>query len=342
MKNINAKVAFSYVMFLAIFFFLSGEVKSQPIPGDALDSVYFERNGFWFHDDIGKYHQKFDRLENLPPVRTDMPYEILLAYIYGDSLLRYLSDDEYKIVYRWQKEKVNNDTIKALIKYFYLLQDFNPYLLSQYKNTPSYIQYKQSINGIKLAISKILDVLTKDLNEAYSLNYLTKNDYILKVKIKNIIDTFYIDKSGRSQKKYYVSAYVLDTLKGKEFLTCNCSDENQYVIAPLNNYPVICFTYAEAPYTHPGDKYSPDPSILKNGSLFLQSGQELVISIIFSNWLLDRKFDYYNLFLTNAFSIIGNQVMDRSHIWSSADSIDYDTFKTIFFQRSQMILEGGY
>ncbi len=342
MKNINAKVTFSYVLFLAIFFFCSGEVKSQPIPGDALDSVFFERNGFWFHEEIGKYHQRYERLENLPPVRTDMPYEILLAYIYGDSLLRYLSDEEYKIVYRWQKEKVNNDTIKALIKYFYLLQDFNPYLLSQYKSTPRYIEYKRNINGIKKSIIDLLEVLSSNKNEYYSLNYLIRNDYILKVRVKNIIDTFYIDRYGKVQKYFYVSAYVLDTLKGKKFLTCSCSDGNQYVTAPLNNYPVICFTYAEAPYTHPGAKYPPDPSILKNGNLFLQTGQEIIISFTLGDWLIDRKYDYFDSFLNYAIPVNNKQVMDRCHIWSSSDSLDYETFKAIFYQRRQMLLEGGY
>ncbi len=342
MKNINAKVAFSYVMFLAIFFFNSGDVKSQPMDRQLLDSSIYARNGIWYNEIIGKYFQRYNILNNLPPLRTDMPLEVLLSYIYGDSLLKYTTDEEYLITNRWLKEKIKNDTIIQLIKYFYITQDFCPYLLEQYKNTPVLQRYKHSVNAINLFITKMLEILAENTPEYYPLSFIQRHEYILRVKIKNTIEEYTQIKSGIPHKYYYVSAYVIDTLKGKEFLTCNCNNVNLNATAPLNYNPIICFTYADASYTHSGHKYPLDPSLLRKGNLYLEDGQELILSISLGNYLLDRNYDYLDSFLSYAIPIYNNQVMDKSHIWSSSDLLDYEDFKAIFFQRRQMLLEGGY
>ena len=52
------------------------------------DSVNARLNNVWFTPDKYQFQLAYPKLTNVPPITSDMPYEIMKSYVYLDSLLK--------------------------------------------------------------------------------------------------------------------------------------------------------------------------------------------------------------------------------------------------------------
>jgi hypothetical protein len=319
-------------------------LNAQLIDRNSIDSSIAKMNGYWYCQETAQYHIQYPKLTSIPPLHTDMSLEVLLAYIYADSLMRSVSRDDFheKMSY-WKNVHIKNDTIIGFIKYFYMMQDYNPIILNQYKACPKQKIY--NFNAYSLyGVLELLDAIT--LNQPYykSLYFIQRPDYILRVKVNSIDSSLSIDTNDRPDRMYYfVNASVIDTLKGRVFKNCHQNYNNK--IKPnsiLENEPEICFIYVDGPYWHDeNDKI--DPALLNyKGNLTLKPGQDLIVTLDHGSPLFDYDYDYFRIHFITALPIINDQVKDINHIWSDSTFLNYEDWKIIFTQRKQMLLDGGY
>lgn len=73
------------------------------------------------------YFYEMEHLQSYPPFSTGMPYETLIAYVAADSVCRNSHAD---YLHDFMKRQNGNDTLRYIMKYFYWMTDYNPFLAS--------------------------------------------------------------------------------------------------------------------------------------------------------------------------------------------------------------------
>ncbi len=153
-------------------------------------------------------------IESFPPLSMGMPLDVLLGYIYYDSLSRTmprLSIDSFA------RGLTNSDTLAYAIKYLYEMDDYDPITFRQWlKLTPSIGHYKTSPGYI---YSKFAAVASTIIPDTERTAMLCGSDFIAHVRISSLQD---YDDSARSdlQNEVIVSCQVLDTIKGNVYPPC--------------------------------------------------------------------------------------------------------------------------
>jgi hypothetical protein len=303
--------------------------------------------GTWFYPSEYQFETNVPLLNYIPPITTDMPYEIMMSYVFLDSLMRnYPPALDTIIVRRWFEEKSKNDTVKAVIKYLYKLQDYDPvrFHCFAYTTGHAFIPYRKTLYALSSDIYRLLSAIQTLNNPSITaLQDLLDADYVLKVHV-NYIDTMpWPDHPNKFL--YGVNATVIDTLKGRVYKN-NCSQnmvkkgENDQF---QTNGPCIKFSYATGPYSGRGSGHIIDQTLLNStGKLTLQTGQDIVVTLSYGNHKIDYNNHYFALTVITAIPIINGQVKDGSHIWSDSTLLNYTDWKNSFNQRVNMLLNGGY
>ncbi|HWF43417.1 MAG TPA: hypothetical protein VG537_02125 [Candidatus Kapabacteria bacterium] len=161
---------------------------------------------------------------DFPPVRTDMPFDVLKGYIYLDSLVRSVNvpsgqcDSLIKSM-GW-------DTLKYALKYLYEMGDYDPVAYFQELNLePSTPAYQWT--GTTFVVEAILRRAVALMKDNRIGANLVATSAIYDV---NVTDTFTaIDNSKPSLNKLlHASCSILDIIKGQRFPTCGSGIATRY------------------------------------------------------------------------------------------------------------------
>ena len=215
LKNLLALTA----LILCIIVIQSNLLTAQVRPISRTDSATGAYMGNWFYPSEYQFETNFPLLNTIPPITTGMPYEIMLSYIFLDSLIRnYPPALDTTIVKRWFDEKSKNDTVKAVLKYLYKLQDYDPvrFILYAYSTGHAFIPYNTTLYAIKGKINRLLEAVQTLFDPSITaLMDLLQADYVLKVHVNSINSLPWF--AHPDQFAFGVNATVLDTLKGRVY-----------------------------------------------------------------------------------------------------------------------------
>lgn len=347
LNNSLSKSALILYLIVLQSFVLNAQIRTRGLA----DSMTASYNGTWYNPAFYQFEVQYPKLQVIPPLSMGMDYETLLSYIYLDSLMRSTNRDLLYMNYlnRWTKEETKNDTIVQAVKYLYKLVDYDPVRFFQYERNLGKPPYTINLLSVRGWVGEILsNIVGRFGPNSLAMKELLGSDYILKVHV-NSIDILpqrkYPPNKGFYPEEYThkVNATVTDTLKGRVF--SNCYEEEMMPKREKfqSASSEICFTYATGPYDNDVNPFKIDPS-LKNssGNLELQPGQDLIVILDHGSYLWDYNFDYFDLSIITAYPIIEGQLKDISHVWSSSPSLSYEDWKTIFLQKREMLLNGGY
>ena len=356
MSNFNIKnrliiLLFIFTTMILQTYVLNAQIRSRTY----VDSMQAEHNGYWYFPQYDQYEVSYPKLLGIPPLSPSMPPDIMLAYIYLDSLMRNIDTHTLYADYlkRWNKELTKNDTIIQAIKYLYKLVDYDPVRFAQYGVNLSKI-YSMNFAIINLTSDWFYKYLGGGIfgnipKNAISLNDMLRADYILRVHVNSVnfkLQRKFPPREGVYQGKYIhlIHATVLDTLKGMVFNNCYQPDpkikKDDYIQTENSQ---ICFTYGTGPYSNDVVPFKVDSTLLNyDGNLMLHEGQEIIVFLNHGGYLWNYGYDYFDLSLFTVYPVIDGEVKDISHIWSESSSIDYSDWKNIFNAKKDLILNGGY
>ncbi|MBS1538467.1 MAG: hypothetical protein JST20_12050 [Bacteroidetes bacterium] len=249
-----------------------------------IDKKVMQGVSMWYDTTKAMFQIKYPIINNIPPITTGMPFNILLSYIYLDSLMRSVKDSATN---EWIKTSASmaNDTLAGAAKILYELKDYNPIIYTQYSDeitrhqkrissssipkfrlkngyksdtaSISYPRYERYINHLG-SMEEILAEKIRSIFPDSSRNAMVAmlySDYILKVHIVNIDSTInlYRPPGYDSSYRYRVTAEVLDTLKGKVFQTIPDDTifgrKGEIPLTSIVPYPKIYFEYVGRNYT---------------------------------------------------------------------------------------------
>ncbi len=160
----------------------------------------------WDRKAVGFYY-RYPIPYQTPMLEPSMPYDIMLGYIYADSLLKSAG---MKSVWTAAKELQDNDTMRYVQKYRYLLSDYDPMRYHTYLGTTQNFG-KNSGSGVE---SRLI-IRTRELPNGFINDVLTASRYILHVTVNSIE----VDDNGEERPAYLstrvVYTTVIDTIKGQ-------------------------------------------------------------------------------------------------------------------------------
>jgi len=324
----------------------------------------------WFDSTTDMNQHRFPIIRSVPPLSTAMPLNVLLSYIYTDSLLRFAPKRSIKNrISSWTSL---NDTLRWMAYGDYVMNDYNPILFRQYRQETSNLKetntgpnrikrigstdtlppysgkYKSTYNDINPHLELAIANLLPDKSESKAMMSLLTCDYILRIKVLSI-DSMLDKLSGSSwpgSYYYYVTAMVLDTIKGKvlpPFFSNNLGKKSENTLQ-TSNAILLKFGYIDRIYHSLGvvgnegvHRYSTaDSAFTKNGDSYIFSmkpNQEAIVFLSYCNYFRDFQNDYYDLSLNSlasfaALPIIDGNVRDVNKVWSSNLLSPYSTWKS--------------
>ncbi|MFH1050660.1 MAG: hypothetical protein V1779_06990 [bacterium] len=372
------------LLLIVILIFNSQNILSQNESGQRnLDSTNFRYFRSWLDSSTYLYQVQYPIIRNIPPLSTNMPYDIMIGYIYFDSLMKYPDVRQVdSLIFTWQ---TMNDTLSYALKYLYMLIDYNPIIFSQYaietrmnRKTTNELMWKHSydssfvlqefgrytenVREIVISLCNRVYKLTKNgiINQNYTKDAFwaaVESDYILKIKVLNIDSALDIN-SSYGDKRYNVTAEVLDTIKGKVFKSIDVQptvntvkgDKVQNSINPLIHFQYTPRNYNEYGYKPKKDYLDPirDSAFVNpDGSFKMELNQEAVIFLRHHNHKFDNEYDYFDLSLepycsNNALPIIDGKVRDVNNFWSEQLYLDYPIWKAKYEEIKNRILDRIY
>lgn len=337
------------------------------------DALLKATSGQWFDSTKDMNQHRFPIIRSVPPLSTAMPLNVLLSYIYTDSLLRFAP--RYSLSNKISSWTSLNDTLRWMAYGDYVMNDYNPILFRQYRQETSHLQkadtasirirtthpadtlplsvrysgkYNSTYRDIKPRLELAIANLLPDKSESKAMMSLLTCDYILRIKVLSI-DSM-LDKlsagSFPGSYYYYVTAMVLDTIKGKvlpPFYSNNFGKKSENT-HQTNNATLLKFGYISQLYHSLGvvgnegiHRYSTaDSAFTKNGDSYVFSmkpNQEAIVFLSYFNYFYDYQNDYYDLSLNSlasfaALPIIDGNVRDVNKVWSSNLLSPYSTWKS--------------
>lgn len=330
-----------------------------------LNDTLYKATHRWYDSTTAMFQHQFPIIRSIPPLNTSMPLDVLISYIYLDSLLR--SPLASTLNQKLESWTTLNDTLTYAAKALFTLKDYNPIILNQYANevglqqsssgnrivkvggndwtTQSNVgKYRTSLthlmDNIAFRMHQILKSDTSTANIADACLSVLFSDYIIRVKVVNI-DSTLNKHSPVNEYRYNVTAQVLDTIVGK--IIPALSNNTQY-INHLQNKKIISNDSSTHYTTLQYIKQNYYPNGYKEDSSFIESelkhnfklspGQELIMFLSFNNRLYDNQNDYFDIDLApsasyNALPIIAGNVRDVNKIWSEQTIISYEQWIAI-------------
>lgn len=355
-------------VFAFFFLFLAMTYAQNETGVRYLNDSIFKSAGYWYDSTNSMYQKQLPIIRSIPPITTGMPYDVLMSYIYLDSLLRFSTTwQQNELLRTWTSA---NDTLTNAIKYLYKIKDYDPIVFNQYMgevalnhNSAYGGRYESSLIDLNYNLSNKIKSLIPD-NKKNAFFALLFADYILRVQV------VYIDSMPNKQllsgikvkdsNVYCVYARVLDTIKGKKFKDLNNYSENNILknkisLNPSIQEPIISFEYIkriyyQRPY-YPNTPYmnieNDDAFKDENGEFSMHVGQEAIVFLKYANQLFDFENDYFSLILestcsNSALPINDEKVKDINLIWNNDNLIEYDSWKQNITDLIEQILNGSY
>ncbi len=356
--------------FVFIGFVFSAAQAQNETGSRAMDKSTLQQWHYWYDSSTVRYHVGYPVLRSLPPLNTMMPWDIMAAYIYMDSLARFDFDrtadrrlDQLREEYNFtDPPHTFSDTLKQAASYLYRLVDYNPVIFNQYLEEVGLKYGSRYRADLRIIAAKVGVVVYEGLTDAsrrVGMLALLEADYILRVRVRSV-DSMPVPTT-EGMYCYRVTADVLDTLKGRVFPSCNESAFNVGNEADsrtgLSVPSCMQFVYVDHLFSDPNHGpsggpnlyYARDPEFARgDDSLFaMRSGQEAIVFIAHHDWLMDSTHDYYHLRLERRASmgvlpIMDGQVRDINRVWSDDVMLDYGEWRRRLMVLRDRLLSGIY
>jgi hypothetical protein len=174
-------------------------------------------------------------LSYAPPLHMDMPLKTIFGYIYFDSLMRNFSSAAQIDSFL---EQINNyDTLKFFDAYLYAMVDYDPILFYEYLFAGGSVNSLYRANPIQI-LSKFFEKSSSINNVPLKHRYLVNAGLIQHIKVIYQINS--VDTLGHPLPFVCVTSQVLDTIKGKHFISGDCGLYH----TPLNYPSCINFSFS--------------------------------------------------------------------------------------------------
>ena len=244
------------------------------------------------HPDWYGFYYFYEKAAYLPVLRSDMPHDVMIAYIVADSIA-YRPPSPHRwdsILYSMNKE---GDTFNFLLKYFYLADEWDAIRCNNFEwIVPIRPPATEPLLGSR-NWSSIKSRINYCLNSLPKIRYVMSS-YILHVQVE---DVYYLDTSDSWLKEMNTSATIafcqtLDTMKGRIFPDINNTifalkkDSNSS--ASIEKYTThnqlsfdIVFSYWNkwSRVEHPGYRSLYD----SNGNTWIKRDKEYIVFLEFHN-----------------------------------------------------------
>lgn len=331
--------------FVCFFLFLSPILQSQVERHTVPDSGPYD----------GPLVLSLPILQMRPPLQTDMPLEVLLAYIYADSLAR--SVEGWDLV-PFLKQLTYTDTLKYALKYFYLMDHYDPVRFFQWEgmeNSPNTTIYKTSPGVIRSYLTEHIIQVAPEV-ERNILGALMESDIIVHVRVLSA-DEFHPPSAKLAKTAVIVNCEILDTIKG--LTVPYCVDDSKPKGLRTNNVfsyravegSCIQFQYRlEWRRLNRGDVYYAWDSTFVDqvGIRWVKPGDEYIVFLSFSGvhgWPYDNNYGYltprYNLAHTSVggmFPIRNGLVYDPGDDFKFGTELSAGQFKEKLRLKIEQIL----
>lgn len=316
-----------------------------------LDKRYYTRD--WYDSAKHAYWLRVPIITALPPLNSDMPQDVLSAYVHLDSLSRFNTDvDMIQSHDTWVGQP---GLLKKTLASHYRAMDYDPLRYQQYEmetamKSPS--RYKTPVISMTRFLPGALQKSLSNTGERNALMSVLLPDYVLRVKVL-AVDSVPTNAPYANMSEYICSAtvQVLDTIKGRRFPSSPCEGMhgNGSSIVP-GAPPCLQLQYYPNNYfpDSPENIYDEDSAFSNSERKFtMPVGQEAVVFLTFIDQKFDSTSDAYLLnpepnASYNALPIMNGQVRDINHIWSSETMTSYADWKLRFHAMREKILTGTY
>ncbi len=344
---------FQMLRWILAFFILVTLIGAEPSSAQnesgrrILDKRYF--GYIWYDSTKHKYHVRVPIIRRLPPLSSDMPLNVLRAYIHLDSLARFNTNGQLIVSPEgWLAEP---DLLRKTIASYYRVMDYDPLRYQQYDYETALKSwlFKSELGGTTRFLPEALAKAASNQRESEALDDVFFSDYVLRIKVL-AIDSMATGFAFGSSHVFNVTAQVLDTIKGQIFHPCQESSDQSVLtwITQTNSFPCLNFQY----YHSTGEKYGiykdEDSALIDgNGGFAMRIGQEAVVFLNFAEQRFDSTHDAFQLFLGppgTAYTLViaGDQVRDVNRTWSDDIMMSYADWRRRFLELRDKILNGTY
>ncbi len=304
---------------------------------------------YWYDSTRDRYHLRVPIIRTLPPLSSDMPAEVLRAYIHLDSLARFNTDGG---LVQFSKAWVEKPALlKKTLSSYYSVMDYDPLRYQQYDYETALKSwlFRSELGGTTRFLPDALAEAASVAGEGAALKTILMPDYVLRITVL-AVDSIPTGAPFGSPYIFNVTAQVQDTLKGQKFVTCQEQrGGGSSQTAAMSASSCLYFQYnprTYADYDIPNRKS--DSAFINAGRKFaMRPGQEAVVFLHFSEQKFDSTHDAFELFLGPpgsgaTFPVIDGQVRDVNHIWSPETLMPYAAWKRRFLELRDKILNGTY
>jgi hypothetical protein len=303
----------------------------------------------WYDSTKHKHMVRVPIIKTLPPLSSDMPLNVLRGYIHLDSLARFNTNGGLvQFPSAWLAKP---DLLKKTLASYYTVMDYDPLRYQQYDYETALKSelFRSELGGTTAFLPDALAEATSIQSERGALVAALFPDYVLRVKVL-AVDSISVALPIGSRSIFNVTAQVLDTLKGRKFITCqeqNGGDQSQPMA--MSALPCLYFQYISRTYSDYGMYNKKADSVFMDGQrkFTMRPGQETIVFLYFSEQKFDSTHDAFELFLGPPGSdatlpIVDGQVRDVNRIWSDEAVVTYPDWKRRFLELRDKILNGNY
>ncbi|MFC2131430.1 hypothetical protein ACFLSQ_08345 [Bacteroidota bacterium] len=363
MNTIKILIVCLVISFTGITIFAQNESGTR-----YLNKERFQQQRIWLDSATQVFQEGFPIIRSIPPLSVNMPYDVLIGYVYLDSLLRFGDKKAYDSLY--QSWNSLNDTLTGALKYLYIINDYDPAIFNQYANEVKFYHNRgpqlikiigdtsttpPTVGPYNLYLDRLKYKSCKKFREIYSgsrkMAYYSMlyADIILRVKIINI-DSMINKNSSLGYYSFNATAVILDTLKGKIIPTYQMPEPKKSVplSSALFNFQYTPYNYGMFGVVGHEPLYSRRDTAFFDGRDFrMKIDQEAIIFVKFHDPKFDFQNDYFDLELEqtcslNALRIENGVVFDINNVWSEQVEIPYSEWKQIYLNLLDDIYNSDY
>jgi hypothetical protein len=236
----------------------------------------------------GALLQRFAFPAFTPPLTSDMPYDVMIGYIVGDSVARGLYLAKQESVFR---NLTPADTLKYALKYMYEMVDFDPirfFLWGSYR--PVSITY---LSPPSILRTRLVERAKKTLTDSMRTAVLCGSDIIAHIKVnatQGKIDTL----AAHAKHAVLVTSTIVDPIKGQRIPNCwidsrTKGDKGRSIASTIVNaegaqpaVPGACLQFEYrlewSRLNHSMARTSLDSTLVdRDGKQWIQSGGEYIV-----------------------------------------------------------------
>lgn len=292
----------------------------------------------------------FPRLQSHLPLETGMPYDVMLAYVFYDSLARRIKEPSVAALY---DNLSYSDTLRYAMKYCYKMVDYNPVLFERFR------RYNDTHRRYALDRSEVFYKLYKKV-EKTSPNPFMETLICQSSIIAHILVTDTVSLIDTSNSTHFVTpavtAIVLDTLKGRvlppciNFYPAEKRQENTPLPLMTSN-SCLQFSYMLDWQRIPFGSnivYSGETMMDENGVPWVQKDKEYIVFLNFGAACSDSLYTYHDLGIfgirsssNNIYRIANGKVLDPENDFGLGTTPTVADFKNALRQKIHSITHFG-